>query len=69
MPNKEITIRDLYELQEKMSKQMNHLEEKIESKYVTQVEFEPIKKLVYGVTGAIIMAIVGAIMTLILKGV
>ena len=40
---------------------------KLEKNYVTQDQFEPIKRLVYGVVTLVLVAVVGAIMALIIK--
>ena len=40
---------------------------KLEKNYVTQDQFEPIKRLVYGMVSIILVAVVGAIMAVILK--
>lgn len=37
----------------------------LESKYVTQVEFDPVKKVVYGLVGLILVAVAGAIIALV----
>lgn len=39
----------------------------LKSDFVTKIEFEPIKKIVWGLVTAVGLAVVGAIMTLILK--
>jgi hypothetical protein len=39
----------------------------IATKYVTKDEFEPIKKVVYGLVSVILLAVVAAVITLILK--
>lgn len=35
--------------------------------YVTKEQFEPIQKIVYGLVGLILVAVVGALMTLIIR--
>ncbi len=40
--------------------------EKMDEKYVSSEAFTPVKNLVYGLVGAVLMAVVGAVMTLIL---
>ena len=40
---------------------------KLDSHYVTQEAFEPIKKLVYGVVSLILVAVVGGLLALVLK--
>ena len=39
----------------------------VEDKYVTKSEFEPIKRIVYGVVGLILVAVVGALLTLVVR--
>lgn len=48
-------------------KSIDVLTDKIDKNYVTKDEFEPIRKLVYGMVGLILVAVVGAVMTLILR--
>jgi len=43
------------------------IKEKLEKEYVTQDEFEPIRKVVYGLVSLILLSVVGAIIALILK--
>ena len=38
----------------------------LKGSYVTKEEFEPIKKIVYGLVGLILIAVVGALMGLVL---
>ena len=40
---------------------------KLEKNYVTQDQFEPIKRLVYGVVTLVLVAVVGAVMALIIR--
>ena len=35
--------------------------------YVTKVEFDPIKRLVYGAVGVILLAVIGAVIALVVK--
>lgn len=46
---------------------VNNLSEKIDDHYVTKDEFDPIKKLVYGVVGLILTAVVGALVALVIN--
>ena len=56
MPNNgKVTIRDVYE-------QIEKLENKIDKDYVHKAEFAPVKSLVYGMAGLIMMTVVGAIL-------
>lgn len=41
------------------------LDAKISSGYVTKEEFDPIKKIVYGVVSLILVAVVGALVALV----
>ena len=55
-------IQDKADQKEVMEK-FNHME----LRFVTQDSFRPIQKLAYGLTGAILLAVVGAILALIFK--
>ena len=44
---------------------VNSIDTKISSGYVSKEEFEPIKKIVYGVVSLILIAVVGAIVALV----
>lgn len=48
-------------------KAVDSLNEKIDNNYVTKEMFEPIQKIVYGLVGLILIAVVGALMTLVLR--
>lgn len=41
------------------------IERKVDAQYVTKVEFEPIKKIVYGLVGLILVTVVGAVLALV----
>ena len=43
------------------------IKHKLESQYVTQTEFEPIKKIVYGIMMLVLTTIVIAIVSVVLK--
>ena len=43
------------------------LSNKIDDHYVTKDEFDPIKKLVYGLVSLILIAVVGAIVALVVQ--
>lgn len=43
------------------------LKSSLQSNYIGREEFEPIKKIVYGMVGLILVAVVGALMALLLK--
>lgn len=42
------------------------LDEKISAHYVTKEEFDPVKKIVYGLVGLILITVVGSIVSLVL---
>jgi hypothetical protein len=62
--NGKVTIRDVYE-------QIEKLEMKIDKDYVHKSEFEPVKKVVYGLVGLILVTVGTLIMngTLSVQGV
>lgn len=41
------------------------IELKLDQKYVTRVEFDPIQRLVYGMVGLILISVVGALISLV----
>lgn len=45
---------------------LDSIDEKVGSRYVSKEEFEPIKKIVYGLVGLILIAVVGALVSLVL---
>ena len=47
---------------------MKSLKTELEGKYVTTDQFEPIKKIVYGLVGAVLFAVIAALMAIIVKG-
>jgi chaperonin cofactor prefoldin len=54
---------DMQYLKEKLDK----VDTKLSSSYITKEEFEPIKRIVYGMVGLILVAVVGALVSLVLK--
>lgn len=46
---------------------VRNIENKLEAQYVTQDEFEPIKRIVYGLISVILVAVIGAMITLVLR--
>lgn len=46
---------------------VRNIENKLESQYVTQDEFEPIKRIVYGMISVILVAVIGAIVAIVVK--
>lgn len=47
---------------------LNSVDNKVSSHYVSKEEFEPIKKIVYGLVGLILVAVVGALVSLVVRG-
>lgn len=45
---------------------ITHIEEKLDSNYVTKDEFRPVKQLVYGFVGVVLLAVVGALVALVI---
>lgn len=45
--------------------EVKEVKESLEAKYVTQTEFDPVKKIVYGIVGLILTAVVGALVSLV----
>ena len=46
---------------------VRNIENKLEADYVTQDEFEPIKRIVYGMISVILVAVIGAIVAIVVK--
>ena len=69
--NNNITTQQVYDLVDKKYGELNaslkSLETKVDSHFVTHAEFEPIKKLVYGMVGLILIAVMGALVALVVK--
>lgn len=43
------------------------IKNQLKAEYVTREEYAPVKKLVYGMVGVILVAVVGALLALIIK--
>lgn len=48
-----------------IKEKMNTIDNKVSNNYVSKEEFEPIKKIVYGVVSLILVAVVGALVALV----
>ena len=48
-------------------KEVDKINQRLESEYVTKDQFEPIKKVVYGLVGTILVAVVTAIMAIVIR--
>ena len=59
--------KDVNDIKVELAKLPDKLLERLEEKYVSKDTFEPIRKLVYGLVGAILLGVVGAILALVFK--
>ena len=50
-----------------IKQEVSEIKRLVQEHYVTKSEFEPIKKIVYGLVSLILIAVVGAILALIIK--
>lgn len=50
-----------------IKKQVDAIDEKVSEHYVSRVEFEPIRRIVYGLVGIILVAVAGAVVSLVLR--
>lgn len=50
-----------------IEKDVDEIKTKLEKNYVTREEFEPVKKIVYGLVALILIAVVGAMIALVLQ--
>ncbi len=48
-----------------IKEKLNAVDTKVSSNYVSKEEFEPIRKIVYGVVSLILIAVVGALVALV----
>jgi len=48
-----------------IKEKLNAVDNKVSSNYVSKDEFEPIKKIVYGLVSLILIAVVGALVALV----
>jgi hypothetical protein len=51
-----------------IKEKLNAVDTKVSSNYVSKEEFEPIRKIVYGVVSVILIAVVGAVVALVVGG-
>lgn len=51
---------------DEVKEQLNGMDTRLSSHYITKEEFEPVKKIVYGLVGVILLAVVGAVVSLVL---
>lgn len=50
-----------------IQQEVHEIKQKLEADYVTQDQFEPVKKIVYGQVSIILLAVVGAIVALVIR--
>lgn len=58
-----VLINDMTYLKEKLSS----VDNKVSSNYVSKEEFAPVRNIVFGLVGLILVAVVGALISLILR--
>lgn len=46
---------------------VNKIETNLEADYITRVEFEPVKKIMYGMIALILTMVLGAVISLVIK--
>lgn len=74
-----ITNKDLYEELTKLRREyaeddkvieakIQVLEDKIDKTYVRLTEYEPVRKIVYGLVGAVLLAVISAVLTAVIRG-
>lgn len=49
-----------------IKRDVSEIKEKLESHYVTKEEFDPIKKVVYGMVSLVLVAVIGALLALVI---
>lgn len=50
-----------------LKEKIDTIDKKLDAQYVTQDEFDPIRKLVYGIVGLILTAVVGALISIVVN--
>ena len=51
-----------------IKEKMDALDTKMNNNYVSKEEFEPVKNIVYGLVGIILIAVIGALLALVVQG-
>ena len=67
--NNELSV-DIAVISEKVAnieKKVTNIENKLDADYVTQDEFDPIRKIVYGMVTVVLMAVLGAMVALVVR--
>lgn len=60
-------IKGVNEKIDTVTNDVKKINETNEKKYVTMIEFEPIKNIVYGLVGVVLLAVAGAVIALVIK--
>lgn len=50
-----------------IKRDVNDIKNKLEQEYVTKEAFEPVRKLVYGLVGLILIGVIVAVLALVIK--
>lgn len=50
-----------------IQRDISQINQKLDHNYVTKEEFAPVKTLVYGMVGLILVAVIGALLTLVIR--
>jgi len=50
-----------------IQRDIEEIKQKLEGEYVTQDEFDPVKKIVYGMVGVVLLAVIGALVALVMR--
>lgn len=60
-------VRYMREAMVEIKKDVADLKNELEGKYVTRESFEPVQKLVYGLVGVILVAVIGALVAMVVR--
>lgn len=52
---------------EYIKKEISEIKALVENKYVTMAEFQPIKNIVFGMVGLVLVSVVGGLLAIVLK--
>lgn len=63
--SEELLIR-IDERTQNIEQEVSALKEKLEKDYVTAAEFAPVRKVVYGLVGSVLLAVIGAVVGLVI---
>lgn len=57
---------DILEIKNSLGKDITEIKTTLEKNYITKAEFRPVQKVVYGLVGAILLAVVGELLALVI---